>query len=135
MAQVPKAVRGLLARRIDNFEKLEVVMQLRHAPDETMAADDLVERIGAPRDLLRGAVAELHADGLVSQSRRGHVQLVAEGAAAATLRELADLYETDRGLVARVLGEIALARAHSLADCAFAEAFVQRKKKKKDDDR
>ena len=65
MAEVPKAVRDLLAKRIDNFEKLEVVMQLRRAPDETMSVDDLVERVGAPRDLLRAAVADLRSDGLV----------------------------------------------------------------------
>jgi hypothetical protein len=131
---IPPAVQELIKTRIDTFEKLDLVVTLHRAPHGTMSVDALTRALGAPRDVVRQTVADLRRSMIVDFDSRGEILLLAPTDGDRTaIRELVEIYLDDPALVLRFLGEVALDRIRSMAASTFADAFVLRKKKGKDD--
>jgi DNA-binding GntR family transcriptional regulator len=123
-ADVPAAVRDLLERRIDSFEKLELVMRLRGAPHAMLSVQELADSLRIPRDIVRQLVVELRATSLVDLTSRGHVHLLPPSAAdEAAVEELANLYKHDPARVFSLVSEIAMDRIRRMAVETFGDAL------------
>jgi hypothetical protein len=132
--KLPAAVIELLTTRIDSFEKLEILVALHAAPRATMSVDELCQVAKLSREVVRQAALEMRAAALVELTVRGEVQLLPPTSAdLRAVSELVALYNDDRFLIAKALGEIAVARIRGMASRVFAEAFVIRKKPKDGD--
>jgi hypothetical protein len=128
-------LRDLLSRRVDSFEKVELVMALRAAPHSTLTVEELSTRTRIPRDVVRSMVVELRAANLVERADRDSVQLVLpSGVDEASIAELEATYASDPIRVMKFLSEIAMNRIRSMASRAFADAFIFGKKKGDRDD-
>ena len=127
---VSPRVRALLATRIDSFEKLELIIALHGEPRATSTFDQMCERLGVARHLLREAAVSLNADSLVQMTSGGELQLLPPtDRDREAIGELVALYSDDRMAVVKALGEIALDRIRNMASKVFADAFVIRKNK------
>jgi DNA-binding IclR family transcriptional regulator len=120
------ALRQLLDRCIDSFEKLELVMALARAVDRTSTVRDLARTIGVDPGDARTMVADLVACGIVT-AEEGRVKLDA-GPREEAVAELERVYDTDRMTLVKAIAEAAMDRLRNLAGRAFADAFVIRKK-------
>jgi hypothetical protein len=128
-------VNELLTNRVDSFEKLELVVALHGAPRTTMSIDALSHMLKLSREVVRQTVIELRSASLVELTSGGEVQLLPPTTRDhAAVSELVQLYQDDRFTVVKMMGEIAVNRIRNMASRAFADAFVIRKKPKKDED-
>ncbi len=132
---LPDSVRELLSRRIDTFEKLEIVSALHAAPQGTLTVDQLATIVKVSRDVVRQAIVELRVASLVEFTSRGAVQLIplSQGDQTA-VKDLVATYALDPLSIAKLLGEISMERIRNIASRAFADAFVLRKKPTGGDD-
>lgn len=139
--RLSSAVRRLLERTIDTFEKLEIVLALfRSTRPLTMA--DLERSLDIPVDQIRKFLVELLRDGMVAiesaeagelQGAGQIVRLVPKDDDGAALSELAQVYEEDSVVVVKALSAISVDRIRSMAARTFADAFQLRRKKENDD--
>lgn len=132
---VPPHVTELLTNRVDSFEKLEVIVALHAAPRMTMTVDQLAQQLKLSRDTIRETMMALRGDSLVELTSTGEVQLLPPSNRDHTaVTDLVSLYNEDRLMIVRIMGEIALERIRTMTSRAFADAFIIRKKPRKDDD-
>jgi predicted methyltransferase len=120
-------IRRLLESPLDSFEKLEVLTVLVHATTGTSSVRVLALMTDLPLDVIAQVLEDLRAARIVATSG-GLARLTATGEMASGVREVVDLYESDRPLVAQVLAERSMDRIRGMAARAFAEAFGPRKK-------
>lgn len=131
--ELPDHLFELLERRVDTFEKLEVLVALHGEPRATSSVEALCRMLKLPRDVIREAVMELRSSSLVELTSRGEVQLLPPSQKdAASVAELVAMYRDDRMVIVRTIGEIAMMRVRSMTAKVFADAFVIRKKPPKD---
>jgi Mn-dependent DtxR family transcriptional regulator len=131
--KLPPGVDELLKDRISSFEKLELIVALHDAPRTTLSVDDLSRMLTLPRETVREVAIELRSASLVELTSRGEVQLLPPTTREhAAVVELVRLYREDRFTVVTAMGEIAVNRLRNMTARAFADAFVIRKKRKKD---
>jgi hypothetical protein len=131
---VSTEVRELLATRVDSFEKLDMVIALHAAPNATLSVDALVRTMGCTRELVRQTLGELRRTLLVDLTSRGEAQLLLPSEAdRRVVRDLVELHQSDRSIVVRLLGELAMNRIRGMAARAFSDAFLIGKKKGDDD--
>lgn len=124
------AIRRLLSDVVDSIEKLEVLVHLQQtgpAPVSKIA----VAR-GIPEPLVLEACAPLVTAGLLRE-QAGLYVYNPDNSRAEELAELGKLYVEDRIVVLRLIAQIAIERVRSQAATVFADAFVFRSKKRKDD--
>ena len=112
----------LLETRINDFEKLEIVLALRAAPNFTMTIDELQQAIRLSRETLRELVAELSAAKLLEHTARGALKLApASSRDTEAIDDLAAACDRDQPLVARTLAELAVARIRGMAEQALVK--------------
>lgn len=116
----------LLERKLDTYEKLEVVVLLSRGPDALVP--DLARELQIGEDVLRRVAADLARTGLV-EVEDDRLRLTASAEELPFVKEGAELYASDRGKVISLLSAIAMDRIRSLAARSFADAFTLRKKK------
>lgn len=121
----------LLVDTIETLEKLEVVRLL--VRQEPRALDALVIELGLPPTVTRDALRELEARGIVVVDAAGWRLDPGSPKRPATLA-LVQLYDRDRIGVLNRMTTIALERIRVNAARTFADAFVLRTPKKKDED-
>ena len=120
----------LLETKLDNLEKLELVLAVRDVPETTVA--ELARELQIGHDVLLGLATEVGRTKLVTVSD-GAVKLTASPEDVVLLDEAAALYASDRRSVMRVMSKIAMDHIRKRAARSFADAFDFRKKKKGDD--
>jgi len=125
-------VRAVMAACLDSFEKLELVLHLATRP-EPVSLDGLARALGHPRDRMSEAAAGLVAALIIEESPAGY-RFRPENPWAAHLQELVALHEADRLKVVVLMSTVALERLRASASRAFADAFVLRARRRKDDD-
>lgn len=135
MARVPPpepnpAIRRLLFDVVDSIEKLEVLVHvLQSGP---AASSKIAMERGLPEALVLEAGPPLVTAGIL----REHGGLYAYNPAnsrADAVAELGRLYTEDRIVVLRLIAQIAIERVRSQAATVFADAFLFRSKKRKED--
>jgi hypothetical protein len=127
--ELPARIRELLERRVDTFEKLELIVALRGVRGCVMTIADLATTLGLDAPDTRRVAAELRSVTLVEVTSRDEVQLLPPtGPDYEAVDELVRLYQEDRLTIAKTLGEISMQRIRTMALKALAEAFVPRKK-------
>jgi len=128
-------LKELLSRRVESFEKVELVLALRNAPHNTLTIDELAASMHLPREILRRLVVDLRSSSLVDHTDKGAIRLtLVNGTDEAAISELATAYASDPILVMRFLSEVAMNRIRTMASRAFADAFIIGKKKGNRDD-
>lgn len=131
---ISNALRKLLDNHVESFEKLELLMFLRRAPDGSSTIGELARSLDLGSDEVREIVAALAAGGLVTRVD-GTVTLAPRTPEQrAALDELAQIYDDDKITLVKAIAETAMERLRNLAGRAFAEAFVIRKKPGGNDD-
>jgi len=117
----------LLERKLDTFEKLEIVLVLR-AAGTSLTMSELAVQLQVGRDVLRRVAEEVAASGVIELIDGDAVRL--EPATwEAELAEAEHIYETQPTTLINVLSRIAMQRIRSLAARTFADAFRIRRKK------
>jgi len=127
LSRVPPHIRRLLESPLDSFEKLEIIRALCHATAGTSSVHVLTLTTELPIQVIAQALLELGAANIVASSG-GLVRLIATGEDAVAIRDLVELYEADRALVAQVLSERSMDRIRGMAARVFAEGFGPKKK-------
>jgi DNA-binding IclR family transcriptional regulator len=131
-----QALRRLLDAHVDSFEKLELLMLLRRAPEQGRTAGELARALDLDAAEVGELVSGLVSAGLVAWAADGAISLSPRTAEErAAMDELARVYDEDRITLVKAIAETAMDRLRNLAGRAFAEAFVIRKKPGGDDDR
>ncbi|MBA3541001.1 MAG: hypothetical protein H0T79_15425 [Deltaproteobacteria bacterium] len=122
------ALRELLETKLDTLEKLELVLAVRMAPDQTSSADLLARELQIGPGVLQRLAAVVATDGLVGLAGT-QISLVATPDELVLLAEAAQLYADHRHLVMRLLSTIAMEQIRRMAARTFSDAFQFRKKK------
>ena len=127
-ASLSPALRKLLDTHIESFEKLELLMLLRRAPEGSCTVAEAARTLGLGSDEVRTIAAQLATAGLVTRND-GTIALAPRSPEdRATLDELGRVYDDDKIALVKAIAETAMDRLRNLAGRAFAEAFVIRKK-------
>jgi len=125
-----QTLRQLLDTHVDSFEKLELLMLLRRAPEGRRTTGELALALDLGGDEVREIVGALSSAGLVERADDGGISLAPRTEAdRAALDELAQVYAEDKIALVKAIAETAMDRLRSLAGRAFADAFVIRKKR------
>ena len=120
----------LLVDTIETIEKLEIVRLLARTSPRTL--DALIADLGLPLDDAREAVRELAASKVVREESGGWV-LDPSGPRDAVMA-LVQVYDHDRIGVLNRMTKIALERIRANAARTFADAFILRPKKKREEE-
>jgi DNA-binding IclR family transcriptional regulator len=131
---ISNALRKLLDDHVESFEKLELLMFLRRAPDGSSTIGELARSLDLGSDEVREIVAALVAGGLATRTDATVTLAPRTVEQRAALDELARIYEDDKITLVKAIAETAMERLRNLAGRAFAEAFVIRKKPGGNDD-
>lgn len=123
------ALRRLLEKRLDTFEKLEIVLALRDADNRELKIEQLARELQIGSDVLRRIVTALVGTGLVEETGGDTVRLAANGSELPVLEEASKLYLEDRTQIVALFSSIALDRIRGMAARSFADAFKIGKKK------
>jgi hypothetical protein len=115
----------LLDRKLDTFEKLELVLVLR-AAGKPLTMSELALQLQVGRDVLRRVAEEVAATGVVELMDDDAVRFNA-GTWEGEIAEAANLYATEPTTLIKVLSRISMERIRSLAARTFADAFRIRK--------
>jgi DNA-binding IclR family transcriptional regulator len=135
-AVLSHALRKLLDRHVESFEKLELLMALRRAPGGRSTPAELAKALDLAGPDVREILSALTAAGLVAKTDDGAVTLAPKtDEDREAIDELARVYDEDRIALVKAIAEIAMERLRNLAGRAFADAFVIRKKPGGNDDR
>ncbi|MGE0547940.1 MAG: hypothetical protein AB7O24_00835 [Kofleriaceae bacterium] len=126
-------VEKLLAEVVDSFEKLELLLRLYDDPSITHTMETIASQFSLPEEVTRDALSALSATGVVRSDDRGW-QFDGSSPWASEVKDLAQLYETDRHAILKRLTELALARMRSRTARRFANAFMLRPRKPGDPD-
>ena len=120
------ALRRLIERRLDSYEKLELILALRDAPDGTLTVAALARELQIGTDVLRRLVATVAATGLVTLDGADQVKFTAPDLE--VLDEAAHMFAEDRSAVIALFSTIAMDRIRGMAARSFADSFKLRKK-------
>lgn len=123
------ALRRMLERRLDSFEKLEIALALRDAEGHELTVEQLARELQVGSDVLRRLVTALVSSGLVQQVDADGVKLAATESELVVLEEASRLYMEDRTEIVGLFSSIALDRIRGMAARSFADAFRIGKKK------
>jgi hypothetical protein len=127
--QPSPGLRRLLETKLDTFEKLELALVLRDAPDRSRELGDLAVQLQVGPDILKRVATDLARTSLVEVDADDNVRLVAGPRDLELIGEGAALYAQDRHEVITLLSTIAMDRIRGMAARSFADAFNLRKKK------
>jgi hypothetical protein len=123
--ELPDGARRLLLGPIDSFEKLDLILALRHADDAAQRLDALETRSGAPSTVLTRALDELVGAGVVAQRAGGWV--LAPDCDRHAIDELVEAWASNRTAVLNVMTHHSLERIRASAARTFADAFTLRR--------
>lgn len=116
----------LLDRKLDTFEKLELVLVLR-AAGTALTVSELALQLQVGRDVLRRVAEEVAASGVV-ELLDGDALRFKDGTWEQDVAEAAHLYATEPTTLIKVLSRISMERLRSRAARTFADAFRLRRK-------
>lgn len=116
----------LLDRKLDTFEKLELVLVVR-AAGTPLTMSELAMQLQVGRDVLRRVAEEVAASGVV-ELIDGDAVRFKEGTWEPDIAEAAKLYATEPTTLIKVLSRISMERLRSRAARTFADAFRIRRK-------
>ncbi len=122
-------IRRLLFEVVDSIEKLEVLTHVVRGPAPLLK---IASECGLPEPLVLEASGPLVTAGLLRE-QRGLLSYNPNNTRAGAVAALTKLYEDDRIAVLRLIGQVAIERVRSHAARMFADAFVIRSKKKRED--
>ena len=131
--EIPDDVLALLRDRVRSLDGLEVLLALRDARPEARSAEQLVAQLRLPSSSISDVLPSLRDAGLLSEDGERWSFRPATEAIAASVQALADAYAQMPTTVMRVLNSLALRQVRSSAATEFANAFVIRKSRRKDD--
>ncbi|HUQ02179.1 MAG TPA: hypothetical protein VM261_06755 [Kofleriaceae bacterium] len=126
-------MRELLERRIDSFEKFEVVRRIWLRRDEALPVATIADDLQLPDGELTSTLNELIAHGLVMPDGGERYRAAVSSRDAATIQAMLDLYARDPLSMLRILNELALRRLRGLTARKFSDAFLLSKKKENGD--
>jgi hypothetical protein len=126
-------MRELLERRIDSFEKFEVVRRVWLRRDETLASATIADDLQLPAGELTSTLNELIAHGLVMPAGPDCYRASVTSRDAETIQAMLEIYARDPLSMLRILNELALRRLRGLTARKFSDAFVLSKKKEDGD--
>jgi len=118
-----EAVSKLLAEVVDSFEKLEILVQVVRAGSAIAAPADIAASVGMKVDDVEKCVKYLRNEGVFDPS----------GPWAPAVASLLQMYDADRIQLLNMLTKTALERVRKQAARVFADAFVLKPAKKKED--
>jgi hypothetical protein len=136
MSELPVALCEFVHEHIETLEELEVLVLLAREPDRALTAADAEQKIGFPSSsfsaalqrLCRSELCDVHGE----VSERGYVLTRRHPLLRSRAVELAQLYDTERFAIIKLVADAALARIRGSMGKAFADAFVLGKKGKRD---
>jgi DNA-binding MarR family transcriptional regulator len=126
-------MRDLLERRIDSFEKFEVVRRLWLRRDEALAVATIADDLQLPAGELTSTLTQLVAQGLVVREQAETYRAAVSSRDAETILAMLELYGRDPLSMLRILNELALRRLRGLTARKFSDAFLLSKKKENGD--
>ena len=118
-----EAVSKLLVEVVDSFEKLEILVHVVRAGSAVAAPADIAAAVGMKPDDVEQCVKYLRSEGVIDPS----------GPWAAGVASLVQMYDADRIQLLNMLTKTALERVRKQAARVFADAFVLKPSKKKED--
>lgn len=123
------ALRRMLEKRLDSYEKLELVLALVETPSRELSIEQLARELQIGTDVLRRLVAALVTAGLVAYADPDGVKLAANATELEVIAEASRLYNDDRAQIVALFQSVALDRIRGMAARSFADAFKIGKKK------
>lgn len=126
-------MRALLERRIDSFEKFEVVRRVWLRRDEAVTAATIADDLQLPATELTSTLVDLASHGLVVREEGDRFRAAVSGADAPTIEAMLELYARDPLTMLRILNEQALRRLRGLTARKFSDAFILSRKKENGD--
>lgn len=126
-------MRELLERRIDSFEKFEVIRRLWLRRDEALGVATIADDLQVPAGELTSTLTELIGHGLVVREQGDAYRAAVSSRDAETIQAMLELYARDPLSMLRILNELALRRLRGLTARKFSDAFVLSKKKEDGD--
>ena len=130
---ITPAMRELLERRIDSFEKFEVVRRLWLSRDEALPVATIADDLQLPSGELAHTLTELIGHGLVTRDGGDSYRAAVASRDSGTIQAMLELYARDPLSMLRILNELALRRLRGLTARKFSDAFVLSKKKEDGD--
>lgn len=126
-------MRALLERRIDSFEKFEVVRRVWLRRDEAVTAATIADDLQLPSSEITTTLADLATHGIVVREEGERYRAAVASAEAPTIDAMLALYVRDPLSLLRILNELALRRLRGLTARKFSDAFILSKKKEDGD--
>jgi hypothetical protein len=128
-AEIPADVQAFLRDHIHSYEQLEAAVLFHGDPERWWTEETLAEALRLGPESAAEALAAIGAAGVVDRADvpGAGAQYRAGRACAPIVARLAELYETQRLDVIRLMNENAVHRVRTNAMRAFADAFVFRK--------
>jgi hypothetical protein len=136
-ARIPEALRRFLAGRIDSLEALEALLLLRRNPDRVWDEDGVAEALHVPRSLAADALEALARAGLCEYSTTGTIAARYRPSTKEMsdhIDELLRHYDSNRIGLVNAMNENAIERIRRGMLRAFADAFLFKHDRGKDDD-
>jgi hypothetical protein len=126
---IPADVQAFLRDHIHAYEQLEAAVRCHREPARWWTEETLAEALRIGLESAAEALATLAAAGIVERADApgATAQYRAGRTCAPIVARLAELYETDRLQIIRLMNENAVHRVRTNAMRAFADAFVFRK--------
>lgn len=135
---IPQDVQVLLSQDIQTFEQLEALLLLRTDPTTVWGVAEVGARLNVSDEIALEALESLATTGLVeatgSKASRGFRYSPANRTLDDITARLASAYEQSRFEVLRLMSRNAVDRLRSSAIRTFANAFILKGKKDKEDD-
>ena len=126
-------MRALLERRIDSFEKFEVVRRVWLRRDEPVRAAAIADDLQLPASEITSTLADLASHGIVVREEGDRYRAAVGSPEASTIDAMLELYARDPLSLLRILNELALRRLRGLTARKFSDAFILSKKKENGD--
>ncbi len=126
-------MRDLLERKIDSFEKFEVVRRIWLRQAESLNVATITEGLQLPEGAIAATLAGLAAEGIILHEDGDRYRAATDSSDADTIKRMLALYARDPLSMLRTLNEIALRRLRGLAARKFSDAFILSRKKENGD--
>lgn len=135
--EIAQDVQVLLFQDVHTFEQLEALLLLREDPTTEWSAAEVAARLGAPDEIAQEALDKLGGTGLVAVTGVAPGLRYRYSPSSRTLDEttahLASAYQTNRFEIFRLISQNAVDRLRSSAARMFANAFILKSKKDRDE--
>ncbi|KAB2908597.1 MAG: hypothetical protein F9K40_04245 [Kofleriaceae bacterium] len=126
-------MRDLLERKIDSFEKFEVVRRIWLRRDEPLTVATITDDLQLPSGEIATTLTELTSHGIILHEDGDRYRAAVEGGHASTIQTMLELYARDPLSMLRILNELALRRLRGLTARKFSDAFILSRKKEDGD--